>query len=168
MNETPDQATINRLVQRLRPKPTPKTAENNGHTETAGRLSNTDVLQNLFGEDEGQKWRDVYNGSWEQYYDSQSSADAAILHKLAFWTDRDPAQIEQIARGSGLARQKWDTRRGSSTWLGDEIARAIGDTPEGYKPKVRGKVRSRSRSLGNTGMSNDPEQSIRAVSFRGR
>jgi len=169
MNQTPDQATINRLVQSLRPKPTPKAAENNGHAEaTAGPLSNTDVLENLFGEAEGQKWRDLYNGSWEQYYDSQSSADAAILHKLAFWTDRDPAQMEQIARGSGLARQKWDSRRGGSTWLAGEIARAAEDTPEGYKPKVGDKVHSRSRSLGNTGMSNDPEQSIRAVSFRGR
>jgi hypothetical protein len=169
MNQTPDQATINRLVQSVRPKPTPKAAERNGHAEvTTDRLSNTDVLENLFGESEGQKWRDLYNGSWEQYYDSQSSADAAILHKLAFWTDRDPAQMEQIARGSGLARQKWDSRRGGSTWLADEIARAIENTLEGFKPKVRDKVRSRSRSLGNTVMSNDPEQSIRAVSFRGR
>jgi hypothetical protein len=168
MNQTPDQATINRLVQNLRPKPTSKAAENNGYAGAGDQIPNTDVLENLFGESEGQKWRDLYNGSWERYYDSQSSADAAILHKLAFWTDRDPAQMEQIARGSGLARSKWDSRRGSSTWLADEIARAIENTPEGYKPKARLEVRSRSRSLGNTVMSNDPEHSIRAVSFRGR
>jgi len=94
MSETPDQATINRLVHSLRPKQAPKTAESNGHTETTDRLSNTDVLESLFGEAEGQKWRDVYNGSWEQHYDSQSSADAAILHKLAFWTDRNATQME--------------------------------------------------------------------------
>jgi hypothetical protein len=173
MNQTPDQATINRLVQSLRPKTTPRAAERNGHARTAAdRLSNTDVLEKLFGEAEGQKWRDLYNGGWEQYYDSQSSADAATLHKLAFWTDRDPAQMEQIARGSGLARQKWDERRGGSTWLADEIARAIENTPEGYKPKVRDKVRSRSHSLGNTGMSNesndDLKHSLQALSFSGR
>jgi hypothetical protein len=173
MSETPDQATINRLVQNLRPKMTPKAAESNGHARSgADQLPNTDVLENLFGEAEGQKWRDLYNGSWEQYYDSQSSADAAILHKLAFWTDRDAAQMEQIARGSGLARQKWDARRGGSTWLVDEIARAIENTPEGYKPKVRDKVRSRSHSLGNTGMSNesndDLKRGIQALSFSGR
>src|SRR5687768_9185236 len=173
MNHTPDQATINRLVQSLRPKPAPQASESNGHANaTAGRLTNADVLANLFGEAEGQKWRDLYNGSWEQYYDSQSSADAAILHKLAFWTDRDAAQMEQIARGSGLARQKWHARRGGSTWLTDEIARAIENTPEGYKPKVWDKVRSRSHSLGNTGMSNesndDLKQGIQALSFSGR
>jgi len=173
MNQTPDQATINRLVQSLRPKPTPKADEPYDHAEAAAdRLQNTDVLENLFAEDEGQKWRDVYNGSWEQHYDSQSSADAAILHKLAFWTDRNATQTEQIARGSGLARQKWDSRRGGSTWLADEIARAIGNTPEGFKPKARDKVRSRSRSLGNTGVSydenDDLNQGIQAFSFSGR
>ena len=50
MSETPDQATINRLVQHLRPKPAPKAAESNGHTEAADQLSNTDVLENLFAE----------------------------------------------------------------------------------------------------------------------
>jgi AAA domain/Domain of unknown function (DUF4326) len=135
-------------------------------------LAKTDVLENLFAEAEGQKWRDIYNGSWEQHYDSQSSADAAILHKLAFWTDRNATQMEQIARGSGLARQKWDSRRGGSTWLADEIARAIDDTPEGFKPKARDKVRSDSHSLGNAGMRNDGnddlKHSIQALSFSGR
>jgi len=172
MSETPDQATINRLVQRLRPKPAPKAAEHNGQAEAADQLSNTDVLENLFAEAEGQKWRDIYNGSWEQHYDSQSSADAAILHKLAFWTDRNATQMEQIARGSGLARQKWDSRRGGNTWLADEIARAIENTPEGFKPKARDKVRSRSQSLGNTGVSydgtDDLKHSIQAFSFSGR
>ena len=48
MSETPDQATINKLVHSLRPKQAPKTAESNGHTETANPLSNSDVLENLF------------------------------------------------------------------------------------------------------------------------
>ena len=40
MNQTPDKATINRLVQSVRPKPTPKAAERNGHAEvTTDRLA---------------------------------------------------------------------------------------------------------------------------------
>jgi AAA domain len=168
MNETANQKAINSLVQSLRPKQAPKGAEGNGHATDSALFSDGTVLENLFGEAQGQKWREVYNGNWTTHYESQSSADAAILHKLAFYTDRDGVQMDRIIRGSGLARGKWDSRRGGSTWLSDEIARAIENTPEGYKPKARVKVRSRSRSLGNLGMSNDPEQSLRAVSFRGR
>lgn len=169
MSQTPDQAAINALVHRLRPKQAPKNAQSNGYATgsqgDAYRASDSEVLEKLFGEREGQKWREVYNGGWEPHYDSQSSADAAILHKLAYRTNHDVAQMERIMRGSGLARQKWDTRRGGSTWLADEIARAIENTPEGYD---WGNARSRSHSLGNTGMSNEPEPKIQAFSFSGR
>ncbi len=171
MNETPDQKAINALIQRLRPKQAPKNAQSNGHAAGAAsthRPSDSEVLEKLFGEREGQKWQEVYNGSWELHYDSQSSADAAILHKLAFWTDRDSGQMERIMRGSGLAREKWDSRRGANTWLTDEIARSVDNTLEGYEWR---KPHSRSHSLGNTGMRNDGnddlKQSIQAQSFRG-
>jgi hypothetical protein len=178
MKETPDQGTINALIQRLSPKQAPKNAQSNGHaTATAGtrRPHDGEVLERLFGEPGGRKWREVYDGNWAAHYDSQSAADAAILHKLAFWTDRAGGQMERVARGSGLTRDKWDDRRGGSTWLADEIARAVENTPEGYdwakvKPEVE--VRSRSRSLGSLGMSNegnhDLKQSIQALSFSGR
>ncbi|MDP9488236.1 MAG: hypothetical protein M3Q49_21040, partial [Actinomycetota bacterium] len=99
MSQTPDQATINALVQKLRPKQAPKNAESNGHTTTSAgayRPPDSEVLEKLFGEGEGQKWREIYAGNWSTYYDSQSSADAAFAHKLAFWTDRDTGQIERI------------------------------------------------------------------------
>jgi hypothetical protein len=172
MNQTPDQQAINDLIQRLRPKQAPKNAQSNGHaTDPPGvsRPSDSEVLEKLFGEAGGQKWREVYGGNWGTYYDSQSSADAAIAHKLAFWTDRDADQVERIMQGSGLVRDKWNSRRGGSTWLGDEIARAIENTPEGYEWK---KPHSRSHSLGSTGMRNeenhDLKQSIQALSFSGR
>lgn len=168
MSQTPDQATINALVQKLRPKQTPKNAQSNGHTTTsagAHRRPDSEVLEKLFGEAEGQKWREIYAGNWSTYYDSQSSADAAIAHKLAFWTNRDSAQVESIMRDSGLVRDKWDSRRGGSTWLGDEIGRAVENTPEGYEPR---NPRSRSHSLGDLGMSNEPEPKIQAFSFTGR
>ena len=165
MSETPDQRTINTLVQRLRPKHPPKSPQSNGHARESSSPSDSEVLEKLFGEREGHKWREVYGGGWEPYYDSQSSADAAILHKLAYRTNHDAVQMERIMRGSGLTRQKWDSRRSGSTWLADEIARAIGNTPEGYDWKT---ARSRSHSLGDLGMSNEPEPKIQAFSFSGR
>jgi hypothetical protein len=169
MNETPDQRAINALVQKLRPKlEAPKNAQRNGHAtskESPGQPSDGELLEKLFSESDGQKWREIYSGAWESHYDSQSGADAALLHKLAFWTNRDGVRMERIMRGSGLPRQKWDTRRGSSTWLANEIRGAIENTTEGYEPKT---ARSRSHSLGDLGMSNEPEPKIQAISFSGR
>jgi len=171
MNETPDQRAINALVQKLRPKGSPealKNAQRNGHATAEGgpgQPSDSELLEKLFGESDGQKWRAIYSGAWEPHYDSQSAADAAILHKLAFWTNRDGVRMERIIRGSGLPRQKWDTRRGGSTWLADEIAKAIENTTEGYEPK---NARSRSHSLGGLGTGNEPEPKIQAFSFSGR
>src|SRR5919112_3511415 len=159
MTDTPDQPTINALVHKLRPKQAPKTAQGNGHTNSwkiPGQPSDSEVLEKLFDERDGQKWREVYNGNWEPHYGSQSSADAAILHKLAYRTAGDSSQVERIMRGSGLARQKWDSRRGGNTWLASEIARAIENTPESYEWKTA-RSRSRSHSLGDLGMSNEPE-----------
>lgn len=166
MKHTPDQAVIDALVQKLRPKRAPKNAQSNGHATAA---DDGKVLEKLFGESGGQKWREIYNGSWSTYYDSQSSADAAILHKLAFWTNRDAVRMGNIMRGSGLARKKWDTRRGGSTWLTDEIARAIENTPDGYRWI---NARSQSQSPSSTGLGTDEEEdlkhSIQAISFSGR
>ncbi len=168
MSQTPDQAAINDLIQRLRAKQAPKNAQGNGHAKAsmgASCPSDSEVLEKLFGESKGQKWREVYGGNWQHYYDSQSDADAAIAYKLAFYTDRDAGQMERIMQGSGLARDKWNSRRGGSTWLADEIARAIENTPEGYDWR---KPRSRSHSLGDLGMSNEPEPKLQAFSFTGR
>ena len=177
MSETPDQPTINALVQKLRPKQAPKATQSNGQatsptyvaTDAPAPPSDSEVLKMLFGEREGPKWREIYNGDWRPYYDSQSSADGAILHKLAYRTNGDRVQMERIMRDSGLAREKRDERRGGSTWLADEITRAIENTLEGYDWQ---NARSRSHSLGNTVMSNegnhDLKHSIQALSFSGR
>lgn len=45
----------------------------------------------------------------ERPYDA-SSADAALLAHLAFWTGRNPAQMDRLFRQSGLCREKWLTR----------------------------------------------------------
>jgi putative DNA primase/helicase len=133
------QKELDALVRKYLSDPEPKPEPNGNRHQSAHagpppNLSDEKVLEKLFGERDGQKWRAVYSGAWESHYESQSSADAAILHKLAFWTARDGDQMERIMRGSGLARQKWDTRRGGSTWLADEIARAIENTTETYTP----------------------------------
>jgi putative DNA primase/helicase len=68
-------------------------------------------------------------------YDSHSEADAALCALLAFWTNRDAAQMDRLFRRSGLMREKWDSRRGDSTYGADAIANAIAGTEKGYAPE---------------------------------
>jgi putative DNA primase/helicase len=59
-------------------------------------------------------------------YDSHSEADLALCSMLAFWTNRDAAQMDRLFRRSRLMRDKWN-RVGT-----DLIAKAIAGTPKGY------------------------------------
>jgi len=53
-----------------------------------------------------------------------SNHDMALAAILAFWTGRDEDQIERVMRKSRRMRPKWDSRRGSVTWLRYSITRA--------------------------------------------
>lgn len=53
---------------------------------------------------------DLYHGNWRGKYDSQSNADYALLCRLAFWTNRNPEQMERLFSSSGLVREKWTER----------------------------------------------------------
>ena len=69
-------------------------------------------------------------------YASPSEADYAFVHKLAFWTNKDPGRIDRLFRRSELCRdperlKKWDR-------LADRtIEKAIANTLEGYNPGQR-------------------------------
>jgi hypothetical protein len=182
---TPDQDFIDALVAQLRgtSMPEDKAQENGGGMQGwsgTSVLTDEQLLDLLFSEREkGQQWRDCYEGRYHDYYPSPSEAVAALLWKFAFYSRKDHTQMRRLIRGSALASAKFDDSRSGSTWIEDEIDKAIGKVKEVFeprssggspsdKPKPEDEVRSRSRSLGNEGMSNDPKQSIRAVSFRGR
>lgn len=54
-----------------------------------------------------------------------SVADYHLARMLAWWARHDVPRIERLMRSSGLARDKWDTRRGGSTYLAQTIDRAV-------------------------------------------
>lgn len=72
-------------------------------------------------------------------YGSHSEADAALCSLLAFWTAGDASRVDRLFRQSGLMRDKWEARRGDTTYGAQTIARAIERCHERYTP-------SRSRS----------------------
>lgn len=66
-----------------------------------------------------ERWPDDGGG-----YD-ESSADAAMIGALAFWTGRDAPRIERIMRQSELFRSKWDENRDDKTYLRYSIDRVL-------------------------------------------
>ncbi len=73
----------------------------------------------------GAKFAKLWAGDTTDY-PSHSEADLALCSLLAFWTNRDAAQMDRLFRRSKLVRDKWN-RLGP-----DLIAKAIASTAKGY------------------------------------
>lgn len=86
--------------------PSPKCIEGN-----ASVLSDTNILEKLFREPQGAKWRTLYERGWSRLgYPSQSEADLAFASKLAFYSG-DTEQIRRLFSASALGkREKWENR----------------------------------------------------------
>ncbi len=78
----------------------------------------------------GGKFRQLWDGD-ATGYPSRSEADFALAGFLAFWCGPDAGRIERLMRQSGLARPKWDHRRG---YLARTIGNALKDRTEFYNP----------------------------------
>lgn len=101
---------------------------------TAERLTDTEVLALASRAQNGDKFKALYRGDWEDAgdYDSQSSADLALVELLAFYTGPAPNQIDRLFRASGLYREKWDSQRGADTYGARTIEVGLGNVTEYY------------------------------------
>lgn len=77
---------------------------------------------------------------------SESEAALRLCDHLAFYTDKDPAQMAALFRQSGLYRPKCDEARAGGSWLDCVIAKAIAKDMVTYSDYVRGR-RSRSKAF---------------------
>ena len=68
-------------------------------------------------------------------YESHSEADIALCNMLAFWTNRNPVQMDRLFRNSGLMRPKWDEIHGPDTYGNITIQNAIDTATECYGDK---------------------------------
>lgn len=82
---------------------------------------------------------DGFNRLWRgdtAGYSSHSEADLALCSKLAFWCGRDRVQMDRLFRSSGLMREKWNTKRDTTTYGEQTISKAIESCTEVYSPIV--------------------------------
>ena len=89
------------------------------HTKKISSYSSADAIsthsdrwvishaENVSGE-KGRDFNTLFNKGYTSCYGSQSEADSALCTLLAFWCDRDRAQIDRLFRQSALYRPKWE------------------------------------------------------------
>lgn len=90
-------------------------------------------LARMFGAKNGEKIHKLWKGEWSGDYPSQSEADSALCCHLAYWLGRDPERMDRMFRKSQLMREKWDSRRGESTYGADCMANACATVTETYQ-----------------------------------
>lgn len=96
-------ALYGRLFGQPEAEPEPATVR----TAVAELEEDYDILRRALDAANGEKFRRLYYGKWQDAYPSHSEADLALCAMLTFWT-QDREQIDRIFRTSALMRDKWE------------------------------------------------------------
>lgn len=128
-----DQDILNNLVDRYfkQDKPPEKnTAQVSNVSET---LSDDEVIDHMLKSKQKDKISDLLKGNYEPYFDSPSEAVQSLLHYLAFYTNKDKQQMERIFLNYNNLTDKWDSKRGNTSWGQLELDKAVNNQNEVYK-----------------------------------
>jgi len=99
-------------------------------------LPDDELLQKAMNAANGATFRELYEGGLAGY-PSQSEGDLALSSMLAFWTANDAGRIDDLFRGSGRYREKWDKVHVQGRTYGEEtIRKAIAGTTEVYASRT--------------------------------
>ncbi|RIO52583.1 DUF927 domain-containing protein, partial [Staphylococcus hominis] len=130
-----EQEVLNNLVERyfkIEPKlETTFTYDPNHKSE----LSDDEVIDLMLKSKQKDKISDLLKGDYEKHFDSPSEAVQSLLHYLAFYTNKDKQQMENIFLNYNNLTDKWDSKRGNTTWGQLELDKAISNQKEVYKIK---------------------------------
>jgi putative DNA primase/helicase len=93
----------------------------------------------------GAKFQELWSGTWQSSFPSQSEADSSLMFMLAFYT-KDPSQLDRLFRRCHLMRDKWDQKHGATTYgqmtIGKAIAKVAGQWQPGDARRQRAMVRN--------------------------
>lgn len=127
--------------------------------EPVSYLDDDGVIAHASASESGDKFKALYEGRWEEGYDSQSDADMALVSILAFWCGNVEEQIDRIFRTSGLMRDKWDRMTGDSTYGQITIRNAVSTNGEIYTPIMNGSAEDDFESI------DDDEEEAEVLTF---
>jgi putative DNA primase/helicase len=103
-------------------------------TETT--FSDDEVLRLIRRAENAAKFADLFddgNSTIAPYHGDESRADLGLISMLAFYTQNE-AQLDRLFRESALYRNKWDEKRGHTTYGSMTINKALSDLSETYSP----------------------------------
>lgn len=103
-------------------------------------LNDNEIIMKAVNSKNGNLFNCLFYGKWQGLYNSQSEADMAFCMLLAFWTRKNPEQMDRIFRSSNLYRDKWNEMRGTDTYGNITIAQAIANCKEVYDPEKAKKI----------------------------
>ncbi|MDE1710054.1 phage/plasmid primase, P4 family [Staphylococcus cohnii] len=129
-----DQETINNIVERYF-KAEPK-RQNLTIAKTGSSIFTDDEIVKMMMKKS--KYKKLLAGEYEDIFDSPSEAVQSLLRVLAFYTGRDKLQMERIFLAYNNLTDKWDEKRGNSTWGNNELDTAIVNQETIYEPNLRG------------------------------
>jgi putative DNA primase/helicase len=85
-----------------------------------------DVLwQRLFHAKHGSFFESLFRGDTSVCFNDHSRAVIMLANQLAILTNGDAARVKQLLCQTGLVNEKWEERRGKSTWIDHQITDAI-------------------------------------------
>lgn len=100
-------------------------------------LSAEEIIQTALNSSTGQRFKKFMDGGWEKMYTSQSEADMAFANDLAFWTAGDFQKMDELFRMSALMRDKYDQKRGKTTYGIGLLNKAISESSNHYTGKKK-------------------------------
>ena len=111
--------------------------EGGDYTDGVDSMSDDELIDRMVRSRNGNEVKALLDGDMGAYGNDHSAADIALCNKLAFWCAGDEARMDRIFRTSGLMRDKWDSRRGGTTYGAQTIQAAVRRCTEFYRPRRR-------------------------------
>ena len=105
----------------------------------SGDVGDDELVERMLASRSGDDIRALMAGDCSAQGGDHSAADMALCSHLAFWCAGDASRMDRIFRASGLMRDKWDSRRGGTTYGAQTIERAIAGCTEFYRPRFEGR-----------------------------
>lgn len=97
-------------------------------------LSDDDLIFAMFNSKNGATVKALYEGDLSNYNNDHSTADAALLMHLAFWSQKNAEQMERLWLLSPLGQR--EKTQGREDYRKRSIANAIANTNETFTPKT--------------------------------
>lgn len=88
-----------------------------------------DILDMIRRSRQGHKFDALWRGDLSSVEGDHSRGDAALVSILAWWCQGDAIKTDELFRRSALYREKWDSKRGDTTYGGytiDSCIRSLG------------------------------------------